>query len=169
MRLFSQNPRIELGAQAEARITELTKAGRTIDEIQAALESEGIHGVSRTTIHRRRVKAASTPVVEVPQEEVQKLIEAPPGEYPENTPLEALRETLTLMRQRRDEALLKKDDKAFNTAAVHIRYLAAEIAKRTPKKERDPNEDPDMIEIAATVMHRLVEYAEQEYPERNDG
>lgn len=158
--------RTELSPLHEARLVALAGAGRTAEEIAAALAAEGVTGLSRATVARRlldlrgaqrvRGKASRPAPVEAPP------LPATPEDIPEGTDLETIERWLETA-----ERMARKAEADGNLAGLGAMGRLAKgllEAKRraTPPTPPDPNANPDMVALGAEVakrLHKLVDDA----------
>lgn len=173
--------RDELSARAEKLIAELAGRGATAEVIAKQLRAKKLAVVSARTIGRRlrelrgnvragRVskKSSSSSTKTDRAAALDKALDAEPDvalpSSPESIPEGLGLEVLHRMRKKAERAanaaMHAKDLANFAAMGRLVTSLNAEIRKATPPKQDDPNENPDMRELAEEVggrLHKLID------------
>lgn len=177
--------RIGLTAAQEAKLEAMARSGATLESITKALRRAGAD-ISPATVSRRvreikgkpnageapRARPIPSPL-ETPPPAVAKRARAKPAEVPppplpaspDDIPENAdpsvldawLEETRELATQARNEGELDGFAKMGRLAAALLEHKR----KAAPPPKQDPNEDPDMVALAARVAKRLHDYVDK--------
>ncbi len=152
----------ELGADADARIVQLMRAGGTVDSIQAVLAKEGVK-TSRSTIGRRvndlktgRIKAAIATVGPITQNGASSDADHTNGSVPDDS---HIKDPLDRLLAKVDRMAIVAEEAADFAGLAQAARLSAQLLeskrKSAPLPTPDPNESPDMVKLGAEVAERL--------------
>lgn len=150
------------------RIVSLMRAGRTAEEIAAALSEDGAE-VSRATVTRRmrelrgqvnagRASALAANVVPPP------VVDEVPDSIPENAPLEIVDKWIPKVEAAAEAAEVEGDLSAFASLTAKLVALLDHRRKAAPPAAKNANDDPELRKLAPLVRERLRRLVKEAVP-----
>lgn len=142
------------------------RAGGTAESITRQLLADGIE-VSRATVGRRmqelagrvkeeRAKAlAAPPKKKSSKAKTKRPLPSSPEDIPEDTDLDTLNDWLETAKRMGRVAEMDGDLEALARAGRLATSLLEAKRKATPPTKSDPNDQPDMLKLAADVSERM--------------
>lgn len=145
------------------RILSLMHGGRSAEQVQAALASEGI-AVSRQTVDRRmrELRGKRGTVQAHPRATARPSADEVPDEVPDGTELAVVDRWIPKVEAAAEAAELDGDLASFASLTAKLVTLLEHRRKAAPPPRVDPNEHPDMVAAARRAresLHKLVESA----------
>ena len=161
----------ELGKSVEAAILEMRTQGKTLAQVTAALQAQGVT-VSLATVRRRYQEMRlgffnNEAPTEGPNGEDDKAIDEAAKKLLESSdkiialegdidePVPVLKRALRAVQSRADNLPKNGDLRPFLEVTRVIEKLASSITNKTPPTAPDPNESPDMVGLARKVRASL--------------
>ena len=156
----------DLGPDADARIRARMARGESPKKIHAALQADGLPGVSERTIARRMAALRSEvnagrsvskrPVAPPARPKAGPPLPATPEDIPADASLDLLEHYRSIARSSveaaSDEGDLKLVAQLINMAGA----VEDRITRRTPRPVEDINDQPDMVRLGAQVEARFL-------------
>jgi len=153
--------KLKIENEAQAIITARTRAGDTIDQVQAALSSAGHTGLSQSTIYRRMQEARKAPVRVEPDASDVRPLPATPAEIPGDATVGEIDTWLARIQRLSIVAEADGDLSGFGALGRLSATMMEARRKALPPDIADPNDAPDMVAMGKAVAQRLVEMVAQ--------